>query len=149
MSGKGDDNLTINTAGNNSISAGVGQDIIELGSDATGINTIKVDASADIVDVNDTKTVVIVTNFNKDNDVIKIDGLPAGEYGTNYIDGNESVVDMSAALTLANNTLTGDLKYIRVTVNNDSYLAFDINSDHSVDGAVYLKDTNITADNIK
>ena len=150
ISGKGDDNITIASTGNNEISAGIGQDNINI-TEATGVNTIKVDGSNDITDVNDTKTVVTVVGFRKDNDFVKIDGLPAGEDGTNYIAGTKSEETVEEALEQANGgLLSGDLKYAKIVVKDkDSYLAFDINGDHKVDGAIYLKDTNLTVNNIK
>ncbi|SFV50496.1 hypothetical protein MNB_SV-9-1288 [hydrothermal vent metagenome] len=58
---------------------------------------------------------------------------------------------MNDALDMANSTFSGTLKYVNVSIKNGggSYLAFDNNGDHSTDGAILIKDVNITSANVK
>ena len=147
--GKGNDNIMIQSgSGNNIIAAGIGQDDINI-TNSTGSDTIQVNGSADVADVNDTKIVVTVNGFKVDTDKIKVDGLPTAVNGVNYLPGTKPVKNATDALEEANSVMSGDLKYVNVSMDGASYLAFDNNGDGSTDGAILIEDVNITADNIK
>ena len=147
--GTADDNITALLSGDDTIIGGKGADDINI--TGAGMDTIQVDATNDIED--NATTGDTVEGFVAGTDKISIVGLPAGS-SSNYIDGNETVTNITDGLGLANELLSGSLVYANVqnTTKDEAYLFFDVDNNGKAEGVITFKkisDANLTYSDIK